>query len=70
MPTLDAILAPKPASLALIDPPNKQRVTSQLPRQPTYAKADREISALAAHFRPSRIMAVGGYRFLSQDLQE
>jgi len=50
LPALDAILAQRPDSLALIDSPNKQRVTGQFPRQPTYAKADREISALAAHF--------------------
>jgi hypothetical protein len=52
LPALDAILAQRPLWLALIDSPNKQRVTGQFPRQPTYAKADHEISALAAHFAP------------------
>ncbi|WP_024513241.1 class I adenylate-forming enzyme family protein [Bradyrhizobium sp. ARR65] len=53
-PTLDVlfqrILARKPETLALIDPPNKQRITGQAPRALTYAEADRAISALAAHF--------------------
>ncbi len=53
-PTLDVlfqrILARKPDALALIDPPNKQRITGLPPRQLTYAQADRAISALAAHF--------------------
>jgi hypothetical protein len=53
-PTLDVlfqrILARKPDALALIDPPNKQRITGQVPQQLTYAQADRLISALAAHF--------------------
>jgi hypothetical protein len=40
----------KPNPLALIEPPDKQRVTRQLPRQLTCAQADREISALEAHF--------------------
>lgn len=53
-PTLDAlfqrILARRPDALALVDPPNKQRITGQPPLQLTYAQADRAISALAAHF--------------------
>jgi hypothetical protein len=53
-PTLDAlfqrILARKPDAAALIDPHNKPRITGQLPRQLTYAQADRAISAIAAHF--------------------
>ena len=53
-PTLDVlfqrILARTPDALALIDPLNKQRITGQAPRSLTYAEADREISALAAHF--------------------
>lgn len=53
-PTLDVlfqrILARKPQALALIDPPNKQRITGQPQRSLTYAEADRAISALAAHF--------------------
>jgi acyl-coenzyme A synthetase/AMP-(fatty) acid ligase len=60
-PTLDAlfqrILARKPDSLALIDPDNKSRITGQLPRQLTYAQADRAISALAAHFVESGLPA-------------
>jgi AMP-binding enzyme len=53
-PTLDAlfqrILARKPDALALLDPLNKQRITSQTPKRLTYREADRAISALAAHF--------------------
>lgn len=53
-PTLDTlfqrILARKPGALALIDPPNKQRITGQAPRQLTFAEADRAISAISAHF--------------------
>ncbi len=56
-PTLDVlfqrILARRPDTLALVDPPNKQRITGQMPRQLTYAQADRAISALAAHFAES-----------------
>jgi hypothetical protein len=56
-PTLDSlfqrILARRPDALALVDPPNKQRITGQVPRQLTYAEADRAISALAAHFTES-----------------
>jgi hypothetical protein len=53
-PTLNAlfqrILARRPDAFALIDPPNKPKITGQLPRRLTYAQADRAISALAAHF--------------------
>ena len=60
-PTLDAlfqrILARKPDAPALIDPQNKSRITGQLPRQLTYAQADRAISALAAHFIESGLPA-------------
>jgi hypothetical protein len=53
-PTLDTlfkrILARQPDALALVDPPNKQRVTGQPPKRLTYAQADRMISSLAAHF--------------------
>jgi hypothetical protein len=56
-PTLDVlfqrILARRPDALALVDPPNKPRITGQVPRQLTYAQADRAISALAAHFAES-----------------
>src|ERR1700744_2627708 len=53
-PTLDGlfrrILARQPDALALLDPPNKPRVTGQPPKRLTFAQADRAISALAAHF--------------------
>jgi hypothetical protein len=56
-PTLDVlfqrILARRPDVVALVDPPNKLRITGQAPRQLTYAQADRAISALAAHFAES-----------------
>ncbi len=44
------ILARQPDALALVDPPNKQRITGQNPKRLTFAQADRAISALAAHF--------------------
>jgi hypothetical protein len=53
-PTLDGlfrrVLARKPDALALRDPLNKPRITSQVPKHLTFAEADRAISALAAHF--------------------
>lgn len=53
-PTLDTLfrrsLARQPDAIALIDPPNKLRITGERPKQLTYAQADRMISALAAHF--------------------
>jgi hypothetical protein len=53
-PTLDGlfrrILARKPDALALLDPPNKQRIAGQPPKHLTFAEADRAISALSAHF--------------------
>jgi hypothetical protein len=53
-PTLDGlfrrILARKPDAVALLDPPNKQRVTGGSPKRLTFAEADRAISALSAHF--------------------
>jgi non-ribosomal peptide synthetase component E (peptide arylation enzyme) len=53
-PTLDGlfrrILARKPDALALLDPPNKQRITGDPPKCLTFAEADRAISALSAHF--------------------
>jgi len=36
--------------VALLDPPNKQRVTGQPPKRLTFAQADQAISALSAHF--------------------
>ena len=53
-PTLDGlfgrILARQPDQLALIDPPDKLRITGQPPRRLTFAQADQAVSALAAHF--------------------
>jgi hypothetical protein len=53
-PTLDGlfrrVLARQPDALALLDPPNKSRLTGQTPKRLTFAEADRAISALAAHF--------------------
>jgi hypothetical protein len=53
-PTLDGlfkrILARQPESLALLDPPNKARITGQSPSRLTFAQADRAVSALSAHF--------------------
>jgi AMP-binding enzyme len=53
-PTLDGlfrrILARKPDALALLDPPNKQRITGGSPKRLTFAEADRAISSLSAHF--------------------
>ena len=70
-PTLDVlfqrILARRPNALALIDPPNKQRITGQAPQQLTYAEADRVIEALtypgsgAAMRARARKMAIERY---------
>lgn len=53
-PTLDGlfsrILARQPDRLALIDPPDKLRITGQAPTRLTFAEADRIVSALATHF--------------------
>ncbi|WP_347264505.1 class I adenylate-forming enzyme family protein, partial [Nitrobacter sp.] len=53
-PTLDElfdrILVRQPDRPALIDPPDKLRVTGQPPQHLTFAQADRAVSALAAHF--------------------
>jgi hypothetical protein len=53
-PTLDGLfrrlLARQPDALALVDPPDKPRVTGQPPQRLTFAQADRAIAALAAHF--------------------
>jgi len=40
-----------PDALALIDPPNSERITGRAPRQLTYAEADRAIAAFAARLR-------------------
>ncbi|WFU13548.1 class I adenylate-forming enzyme family protein [Bradyrhizobium sp. CB3481] len=53
-PTLDTLfkrnLARQPDAMALVDPPNKVRITGQPPKRLTFAQADRMISSLAAHF--------------------
>ena len=60
-PTLDTLfkrsLARQPDALALVDPPNKLRITGQTPKRLTYAQADRVISSLAAHFIESGLPA-------------
>jgi hypothetical protein len=60
-PTLDTLfrrsLARQPDAMALIDPPNKLRITGDRPKQLTYAQADRMINALAAHFIESGLPA-------------
>lgn len=40
----------RPGAVALIDPPNKQRVSGELPMQLTYMEADSAISAIASQF--------------------
>jgi hypothetical protein len=66
-PTLDElfgrILARQPDQPALIDPPDKLRVTGQPPRRLTFAQADQAVSALAGHFieaglPPNSVIAV------------
>ncbi|MBS0528424.1 MAG: AMP-binding protein [Proteobacteria bacterium] len=60
-PTLDGlfsrIFARQPHQLALIDPPDKLRVTGQMPKRLTFAEADRAISALAVHFSEAGLPA-------------
>ena len=60
-PTLDRlfrrILARQPNALALLDPPNKARITGQPPKRLTFAQADAAISALSAHFIESGLPA-------------
>lgn len=53
----------QPDAVALIDPPNKQRVTGSAPQQLTFAQADQAISGIAARFvetglPPGSIIAV------------
>lgn len=53
----------QPDAIALIDPPNKQRVTGSAPQQLTFAQADQAISGIAARFveaglPPGSIIAV------------
>ena len=40
----------QPDATALIDPPNKQRITGEPPLQLTFAEADQAVSAIAARF--------------------
>ena len=40
----------QPDATALIDPPNKQRVTGEAPVRLTFAEADQAVSAIAARF--------------------
>ena len=40
----------QPDAIALIDPPNKHRITGSAPLQLTFAQADKAISAIAAEF--------------------
>jgi len=53
--TIDSIFritaARTPETVALIDPPNRETITGQAPRQFTYAQADRAIDAMAARLR-------------------
>ena len=60
-PTLDGlfrrILARQPDALALLDPPNKSRITGAPPKRLTFAQADRAIAALSAHFIESGLPA-------------
>ena len=56
-PTLDDLFrrtaARQPDAVALIDPPNKPRVTGEAPLALTFAEADRAVSAIAARFAES-----------------
>ncbi len=54
-PTIDSIFRAnathRPDMDALIDPPDRESVTGQMPRRLTYAEADRAIDAIAARLR-------------------
>jgi hypothetical protein len=56
-PTLDDLFrrtaARQPDALALVDPPNKPRVTGDAPLELTFAETDRAVSAIAAQFAES-----------------
>lgn len=58
-PTLDDLfrrtLARRPDALALIDPPDKARVTGTSPRRLTYAQADMAIASIARHFNQAML---------------
>ena len=66
-PTLDDLFrrafVRKPEAVALVDPPNKQRVSAQTPTRLTYAETDRAISGIAKQFidaglPPGSILAI------------
>jgi hypothetical protein len=65
MVTLAAYAAPTPASDSLIAPPPRDYVDTDYA-----ARIDRTTGRILITAPPSGTMAVGGYRFLSQDLQE
>lgn len=58
-PSLDDLfrrtLARRADALALIDPPDKARITGTAPRRLTYAQADAAISAIARHFNQAML---------------
>ncbi len=51
------IVSRQPAAIALIDPPNKPRITGEAPLQLTFAQADQAVSAIAARFVDSGLPA-------------
>ncbi|MBI3702064.1 MAG: AMP-binding protein [Afipia sp.] len=58
-PTLDDLFRRtalrRPDALALVDPPNKQRISAQPPLRLTYAEADRAISGIAKQFVEAKL---------------
>ena len=60
-----AYAPPAPASDSLVAQPPRDYVDTEYA-----ARLDRATGAICITAPPSGIMAVGGYRFLSQDLQE
>jgi hypothetical protein len=65
MVTPQAYAPPAPPNDALIAQPPRDYVDTEYA-----ARLDRSTGAICITAPPSGIMAVGGYRFLSQDLQE
>jgi len=65
MVTVAAYAPPRPASDSLIAPPPRDYVDTDYA-----ARIDRATGAICITAPPSGIVAVGGYRFLSQDLQQ
>jgi non-ribosomal peptide synthetase component F len=65
MVTIAAYAPPPPAGDALVAPPPRDYVDTEYS-----ARLDRPTGAIFITAPPSGTMAVGGYRFLSQDLQE